>query len=56
MRIAADAALVIDGAGVSIQALDLDGALVVTAVPGAASYRLHTGSGMPEATFVFSRA
>lgn len=54
VRIAADAALVIDGAGVSVQALDLDGALVVTAVPGAASHRFHTGGGMPEATFVCS--
>ena len=35
VRIAADAALVVNGAGVRLEALDLDGALVITACAGA---------------------
>jgi ABC-type proline/glycine betaine transport system permease subunit len=35
VRIAAEAALVVNGAGVRLEALDLDGALVITACAGA---------------------
>ena len=35
VRIAADSALVITGEGVRLEALDLDGALVIAASPGA---------------------
>jgi hypothetical protein len=35
VRIAADAALVVNAAGVRLEALDLDGALVITACAGA---------------------
>ena len=38
VRIAADSALVITGDGVRLEALDLDGALVIAASPGAPTW------------------
>ena len=41
VRIASDSALVITGEGVRLEALDLDGALVIAASPGAPMFRLR---------------